>query len=132
MMTAVASPAASISHEESATTAVTVLFFIKRADHLSLGEFYTWWLETHVPHVCRDQAPYLASYQICRPDEALSMLPGGIADGDLDWDGVAIQDFRSEADYLAVYGKKERATTRDTLNHIKRIKRMITRRMVVF
>ncbi|MBO6638526.1 MAG: EthD domain-containing protein [Roseitalea sp.] len=131
-MAAPSSPATPTDGVDLAPNAVTVLFFIKRADHLSLGEFYTWWLETHIPHVCRDQAPYLASYQICRPDEALSVLPGGIADGDLDWDGVAIQAFRSEADYLAVYGKKERATTRDTLNHIKRIKRMITRRTAVF
>ena len=110
---------------------IRVMFFIKRADHLSLNEFQEWWFNTHVPHVCMDQSPYLAEYQICTKAVDLVDLPGGIAQEDLDWDGVAIQSFRTMDDYLAVYGKKERATTKDTLKHIKEIKRMIVRALDV-
>ena len=38
---------------------IKVMWFLKRAEHLSLAEFRRWWLEEHVPDIIADQQPLL-------------------------------------------------------------------------
>jgi hypothetical protein len=105
---------------------IKVMWFLKRADHLSLEEFHRWWTETHAPAVVAAQRPYLKRYVIDLrwPDDP---LPGKPAD-EMDWDGVAEQWFETEDDFKAVYARATVSPTRaDTLKHVSRHARMLVR-----
>ena len=43
---------------------IKVMWFLKRAPHLSLAEFADWWLNRHAKDIAADQAPYLKRYVI--------------------------------------------------------------------
>ena len=43
---------------------IKVMWFLKRAPHLSLEEFAAWWLTRHAPDIAADQAPYLKRHVI--------------------------------------------------------------------
>ena len=105
---------------------IKVMWFLKRADHLSLEEFHRWWMEVHAPAIVAAQRPYLRKYVIdlrWRDDP----LPGK-PKGEMDWDGVAEQWFESDEDFNAVYGWSTASATRaDTLKHVSRHARMIVR-----
>ena len=104
---------------------IKVHWFLKRADNLSIEEFHDWWLNIHAPAICKDQAPFLAKYVIDTTVQDLSGLPGNPKGKDLDWDGIGTQYFRTEADYQAVYSRKDRPTTADTMSKIKAIRRLV-------
>ena len=103
-----------------------VMWFLKRADHLTLDDFHRWWMETHVPAVVEAQRPYLKKYVVnLRSPEDL--LPGKPSN-ETDWDGVAEQWFETEDDFKAVHGRASVGATRaDTLKHVSRLARMIVR-----
>ena len=43
---------------------VKVMWFLKRADHLTLEEFSRWWLEEHALDVAHHQSPHLRRYVV--------------------------------------------------------------------
>ena len=98
---------------------IKVMWFLKRADHLSLDEFHHWWKDTHAPAIVTVQAPYIKKYVI---DLRWSddPFPGKPRD-EMDWDGVAETWYETEDDLRAAYGKTAISPTRsDTLKHVSR------------
>ena len=105
---------------------IKVMWFLKRAGHLTLDEFRTWWLERHAPDIMADQAPYLKKYVVdVRVGDESGLA--GRPDGEPEWDGIAEQWFETEDDYNAVYGRADRPTRADTLAHTSAFGRMVVR-----
>ena len=103
---------------------VKVMWFLKRAEHLSLEQFAHWWVNTHAPDIAADQSPYLKLYKVdvrLGDDSAFSGRPAG----ECPWDGIAEQYFESVEDYNAVYSRKDRPSRADTLAHTSRFERMV-------
>ena len=104
---------------------IKVMWFLKRAEHLTLEEFADWWINRHAHDVVRHQAPYLKRYvvNVRRDDAGLA----GRASDEAEWDGVAEQWFDSELDFNAAYSVSPSPTRGDTLAHTSRFARMIVR-----
>lgn len=102
---------------------IKVMWFLKRADGMSLGDFRDWWLNRHAHDVAHHQQPYLLRYtvNVRRDDSGLT----GAARDEFEWDGVAEQWFADEAAYNAVYGRAESPTRADTLAHTSRFARLV-------
>jgi hypothetical protein len=101
---------------------IKVMWFLKRAEHLSLDEFRQWWLEQHCHDVARAQAPHLLRYvvNVRTNTDDLAGKPAA----EPEWDGVAEQWFSDAAAFDAVYGSP--STTRgDTLANTSRFQRLI-------
>jgi hypothetical protein len=109
---------------------VKVMWFLKRAEGLSLEEFTAWW-EEHLHLIAERQAPYLKHYVVnirTSDDDTWAGKP----QADCEWDGVAEQWFETEDDFNHVYGRPAAAETRtDTLNHVSRFERIIVREIMV-
>ena len=105
---------------------IKVMWFLKRAPHLSQAEFAAWWLNCHAKDIAADQAPFLKRYVIDVRVEDESGLAGKPA-AEPEWDGIAEQWFASEADYNAVYSRGERPTRADTLAHTSAFQRLVVR-----
>lgn len=109
---------------------IKVMWFLKRADHLSLDEFRQWWISEHAPEILDDQEPYLKGYKIdIRVDDDSKYL--GKTDEDFNWDGIAEQYFDTIEDYNAVYGRKDRKTRSDTLSYTKEFQRFVVSEHVI-
>jgi hypothetical protein len=80
---------------------IKVMWFLKRAEHLSLQQFSDWWLTQHSGDVAHHQGAHLRKYVINVRNDAL-LLGAGTSDG-FDWDGVAEQWFADVAAYNAAY-----------------------------
>jgi hypothetical protein len=103
---------------------IKVMWFLKRAEHLTLDEFRKWWLEHHVHDIAVDQKPFLKRYRIdVRIDDDMPFA--GRPAGECPWDGIAEQWFETLEDYNAVYARKDRPTRADTLAHTSAFQRMI-------
>ena len=103
---------------------IKVMWFLKRADHLTLEEFRDWWLNNHIELVLSLQKDYLHKYSVSIRTDDLD-LPGG-TDCDFDWDGCAEQWFRTEDDYRAVYDNPTPSASReDSHRHVSKMARMI-------
>jgi hypothetical protein len=106
---------------------IKVIWFLRRADHLSRGEFRSWWLERHVPAIIEAQRPHLKRYVVNIRDAQEDTLPGRPAAAS-DWDGCAEQWFETEEAFRAVYGRSTPSPTRaDTMAHVGRFERLIVR-----
>jgi hypothetical protein len=103
---------------------IKVMWFLKRAQHLTQAEFADWWLNHHARDIAADQAPYLRRYVIDLRVEDDSRLAGK-PDAEPEWDGIAEQWFATEADYNAVYGRADRPTRADTLVHTSAFQRLV-------
>lgn len=103
---------------------IKVLWFLKRADHLSLQQFKDWWINHHAADIAADQAPHLRGYKIDFRIADDSAFLGKPAD-ECPWDGLAEQYFDSLDDYNAVYGRTDRATRADTMEHCGRFERLV-------
>lgn len=110
---------------------IKVMWFLKRADGLSIDEFHDWWVNKHAPDICRDQSPHLLKYIIDTAVQDVSTLPGNAGGKDLEWDGVGIQYFECENAYRAVYSRQNRPTTAETMSKIKSIRRLIVKEHVI-
>lgn len=103
---------------------IKVMWFLKRADHLTLEEFREWWLNTHAADISADQRPYLKGYKVdIRISDDSEFL--GKPAGECPWDGIAEQYFDTMEDYNAVYSRTDRPTREDTLAHTSKFERMI-------
>jgi hypothetical protein len=103
---------------------VKVMYFVKRAEHLSVEEFEKWWLETHAVEVRGGQVPLLVRYVVNL--RVADTLPGK-PDAEPEWDGVAEEWFATEADFAAVYGRDDREEHEDFVAHTSRAERLIVR-----
>jgi hypothetical protein len=103
---------------------IKVVWLLKRAPHLSLAEFRSWWLDNHVHMITELQKPYLRKYVVnVRTGE--DHLPGKPQE-EPEWDGCAEQWFASEEDFKAVYGRATPSLSRaDTLKHVSRFQRLV-------
>lgn len=103
---------------------IKVMWFLKKADHLTLEEFREWWVHSHAQDIIDDQEPYLKGYKIdLRIDDDSAYL--GKPDRDFDWDGIAEQYFETLEDYNAVYGREDRKTRQDTQANTKAFQRLV-------
>jgi len=106
---------------------VKIVWFLKRAEHLSPEEFEEWWLERHVP-VAR-AAPGLRRYvvNISRADDL-----AGKPVADCEWDGVAEQWFDDDDALNAAYSRPVATDVRaDTMTHVSRLERVIVRELEI-
>jgi hypothetical protein len=102
---------------------IKVMWFLKRAEGLSLEDFREWWLHRHPHDVARHQGPHLLRYTVnVRADD--SGLTGA-TQHEFEWDGVAEQWFADEAAFNAVYGRADSPTRADTLAHTSRFARLV-------
>jgi hypothetical protein len=102
---------------------IKVMWFLKRAEGMSLEAFRQWWLERHALDVARHQAPHLLRYVVNVRTDA-GGLGGGTSDN-AEWDGVAEQWFADAAAYNAVYNGASSPTRGDTLAHTSRFARIV-------
>lgn len=103
---------------------IKVMWFLKRAEHLSLAEFKAWWLESHIHLIVGLQGPHLKRYVVNVRTED-DTLPAG-PDHLFDWDGCAEQWFENEDAYRAAYVTDTPSPSRaDTLKHTSRFARMV-------
>ncbi len=103
---------------------IKVMWFLKRAKHLSLPEFRKWWLESHAPDVIADQTPHLIKYVVDIRVDDESGLAGKPA-SEPEWDGIAEQWFDTEDDYNAVYGRADRPARADVLANTSAFQRLV-------
>jgi hypothetical protein len=104
---------------------VKVLFFMKRANHLTLEEFRTWWFETHMPDIRKRHGPYLVGYRLNIRSREKDDLAGRPKE-DPQWDGVAELWYRDEAALNSAYsGAAAEGSRQDTLAHVSRLERLI-------
>lgn len=104
---------------------IKVMWFLKRAEHLSLGEFRAWWLD-HMHLVAELQRPHLKRYVVNIRADA-DTLPSPPADA-FEWDGCAEQWFADENGFRAAYERPTPTASRlDTLRHTSRFSRMVVR-----
>lgn len=103
---------------------IKVMWFLKRAEHLSLAEFRRWWIEEHAPDIAADQRPYLKRYVVDVRIADDSPFLGRPAE-EFPWDGVAEQWFETLEDYNAVYGRRNRPTRADTLAHTSAFQQIV-------
>lgn len=104
---------------------IKVMWFLKRAEHLSLAEFRDWWLNHHAADIAADQKPHLKRYKVDVRIDDDTPFEAGRPGTDSPWDGIAEQWFASVEDYTAVYGRAVRPTRADTLAHTSRFERMV-------
>ena len=107
---------------------IKVVWFLKRAEHLSLEEFRDWWLNRHAYDVAEWQKDYLLRYKVSvremdTPEDSLAGKPAQ----EFEWDGMAEQWFASEESFNACYGRPNSPTRADTLAHTSRLSRIIVR-----
>lgn len=73
---------------------VKVVWFLKKADHLSMEEFRRWWLDGHAPMIREKLGDLLHRYIVdIRTDR--DDLPAA-AGTPCEWDGIAEEWFESE------------------------------------
>lgn len=106
---------------------IKVMWFLQKADHLSLEEFRKWWLDEHVSDICEDQKPFLKKYIVDVRVEDDTLFAGKPGEEDFGWDGIAEQYFDSIDDYNAVYARTDRKTRGDTLAFTKAFQRLVVR-----
>lgn len=103
---------------------IKVMWFLKRAEHLTLEEFGDWWLNRHAFDISADQRPHLKKYLIdlrVADDSGYAGRPPGEAK----WDGIAEQFFDTIEEYNAVYLRQDRPTRADTLAHTSAFERLV-------
>lgn len=102
---------------------IKVMWFLKRAEHLTLAEFRAWWLD-HISLVSELQRPHLKRYVVNIRTEH-DTLPSPPADA-FEWDGCAEQWFDDEAGFRAAYERPTPSESRlDTLRHTSRFSRLV-------
>lgn len=101
---------------------IRVLWLIKKADHLTMEEFRTWWTERQAPDIRDEQVPNLVRYIVnVRADDDLAAKPAE----ECDWDGIAEEWFPTAAAFNEVYSKENRAAHEDFEAHTSRCQRLI-------
>ena len=105
---------------------IKVMWFLRRAPHLTLAGFGHCWRNVHAPNIIADTSPYLRRYGIDLRVEEDAGLAGGPAAAP-EWDGIAEQWVATEADDNAVYSRAGRPTRADRLAHTAAFQRLVVR-----
>jgi hypothetical protein len=108
---------------------IKVLWFLKRAEGLSLSSFRSWWLE-HAQDVLMSQSPHLHHYVVNIRSDIGNDLPG-TPDIACEWDGVAEQWFKTREDFEAAYDRPASPTRSDTLAHTSKFTRLIVDEAII-
>lgn len=108
---------------------IKVMWFLKKAEHLTIKEFGEWWLHTHCFDVARHQSPHLKKYvvNVRSGDDGFTGTPANA----FEWDGVAEQWFADRESFNAVYGRPDSPTRADTLSHTSALARLIVEELEV-
>ncbi|MFM8897189.1 MAG: EthD domain-containing protein [Actinomycetales bacterium] len=100
-----------------------VMWFLKRAEGITLEEFDAWWRE-HLQMIADRQRPQLLRYTVNIRTSDTDELAGHTG-AECEWDGVAEQWVADEAAFVEVYGRPAASHTRsDTLAHVSRFERL--------
>jgi hypothetical protein len=103
---------------------VKILWFLKKADRLSMDEFRTWWLDGHAPVIAEKQGSMLLRYIVNIRTDA-DNLPAGTATP-CEWDGMAEEWFEDEAVARKALSLPSAPDTRaDVMAHVSSISRLI-------
>ena len=103
---------------------VKVVWFLKKADHLSMEEFRRWWLDGHAPMIREKLGDLLHRYIVdIRTDH--DDLPAA-AGSPCEWDGIAEEWFESEEIARRALSLPSAPETRaDVMAHVSRMARMV-------
>jgi len=100
-----------------------VMWFLKRAEGITLEEFDAWWRE-HLQMIADRQRPQVLRYTVNIRTSDTDELAGHTG-AECEWDGVAEQWFADEAAFVEVYRRPAASHTRsDTLAHVSRFERL--------
>ena len=103
---------------------VKVVWFLKKAEHLSMDEFRRWWLDSHAPMVVEKQGRMLSRY-IVNIKTDTDDLPGA-PNTSFEWDGMAEEWFESEEAAHQAFTLPSASNTRaDVMAHVSTISRVI-------
>ena len=103
-----------------------VMWFLKRAEGITLEEFDTWWRE-HLHMIADRQRPQLLRYTVnIRMSDADNRA--GHPGAECEWDGVAEQWFDDDDALNAAYSRPVSGDIRaDTMAHVSHLERLIVR-----
>ena len=103
---------------------VKVVWFLKKAEHLTMDEFRHWWLNEHAPKVVEKQGSMIKRY-IVNIRNDVDDLPGAPRES-FNWDGMAEEWFKNEeAAYKAFTLPSASETRDDVMAHVDAISRFI-------
>ena len=103
---------------------VKIVWFLKKADHLSMNEFRRWWLDDHAPAVVEKQGSRLTRYIVSIRTDT-DDLPG-TANTPFEWDGMAEEWFESEEAARQAFTLASASDTRnDVMAHVSKLSRLI-------
>jgi uncharacterized protein (TIGR02118 family) len=103
---------------------VKIVWFLKKAEHLSMEEFRRWWLDGHAPVIKAKQGAMLHRYIVNIRSER-DDLPAATGTP-CEWDGMAEEWFESEeAARKALSLPSAPATRADVMAHVSQMSRMI-------
>jgi uncharacterized protein (TIGR02118 family) len=103
---------------------VKIVWFLRKADHLSMDEFRRWWLERHAPVIAAKQAVMLRRYIVNIRTER-DDLPAA-AGTPCEWDGMAEEWFESEEAARTALSLPSAPETRaDVMAHVSSMSRLI-------
>jgi len=103
---------------------VKVVWFLRKADHLSLEDFRRWWLDKHAPVIAQRQGAMLRRYivNIGTGDDDLPAAAGTPCE----WDGFAEEWFETtEAARIALSLPSAPAIRADVMAHVRKMSRLI-------
>jgi len=103
---------------------VKVVWFLRKAEHLTLEEFRRWWLDGHAPIIAGKQGGMIARYVVnIRTDG--DDLPGATGTA-CDWDGMAEEWFESMDDARRAFSLPSAPETRaDVMAHVSAMSRLV-------
>jgi uncharacterized protein (TIGR02118 family) len=102
---------------------VKVVWFLKKAEHLTMEEFRRWWLEGHAPMITARQGHLISRYVV--NIRAEDDLPGNAATA-FDWDGMAEEWFESMDDARRAFSLPSAPETRaDVMAHVSAMSRLV-------
>jgi uncharacterized protein (TIGR02118 family) len=103
---------------------VKVVWFLRKAEHLSMDEFRRWWLDGHAPVIAARQGALIARYVVNVRSEP-DTLPGATGTP-FDWDGMAEEWFESEEAARQAFSLPSAPETRaDVMAHVSAMSRLI-------
>lgn len=102
---------------------VKVMWFLRKADHLSMEEFRRWWLKEHAPMISAKQGHLISRYVV--NVSVMDDLPGGTG-VDTGWDGVAEEWFENIEDAQRAFSLPSAPETRaDVMAHVSSMSRLV-------
>ncbi len=102
---------------------VKVMWFLRKAGHLSMEEFRQWWLEGHAPMIAARQGHLISRYvvNVSLADD----LPGGTG-VEAGWDGVAEEWFVTMEEARQAFSLPSAPETRaDVMAHVSAMARLV-------